>query len=58
VGGGVGWFLDRQFGTAPWGSLLFLLLGLAAGFRNLLRAVDREAALVAEDPEDGGQSKG
>jgi ATP synthase protein I len=36
-----GMWLDRQLGTAPWMMLVFLVLGLVAGFRNLLRAVAR-----------------
>src|SRR5512140_402021 len=35
----IGMWLDRQFGTEPALMLIFLGLGLAAGFRNVLRAV-------------------
>lgn len=38
VGGGIGWILDRFFGTSPVLLLLMFVLGLAAGFRNILRA--------------------
>ena len=37
----VGMWLDRRFGTEPALMLIFLGLGLAAGFRNVLRAVAR-----------------
>jgi ATP synthase protein I len=37
----LGMWLDRQLGTQPWLMLLFLVLGLVAGFRNVLRAVAR-----------------
>lgn len=50
VGGFLGWQLDRWLGTRPWLALLFLLLGLAAGFMNLMRAVNREAAIVDAAP--------
>lgn len=50
VGGFLGWQLDRWLGTKPWLSLLFLLLGLAAGFMNLMRAVKREQAFVDSQP--------
>lgn len=46
VGFGLGWFLDRQLGTGPWLAILFLMLGVAAGFRNLLRAVEQETRAV------------
>ncbi|HEX4420181.1 MAG TPA: AtpZ/AtpI family protein [Kofleriaceae bacterium] len=36
-----GMWLDRQLGTEPWMMLLFLVFGLVAGFRNVLRAVAR-----------------
>jgi ATP synthase protein I len=44
VGGGLGWALDRWLGTAPWLFILLLLAGMAAGFRNLMRAVEAETA--------------
>lgn len=31
----VGSWLDRKLGTAPYFTLLFLLIGIVAGFRNL-----------------------
>ncbi len=46
-----GWWLDKQLGTAPWMMLLFLVFGLIAGFRGVIRAVnrsDRSAARAAE----------
>jgi ATP synthase protein I len=37
VGAALGWGIDRWFGTSPWGLMLFLLLGFAAGVLSLLR---------------------
>ncbi len=34
-----GHYLDRWLGTSPWLMLVGLLLGIAAGFLNLFRAV-------------------
>ncbi len=39
IGLGVGYGLDRLFGTKPWLTLIFLLFGIAAGFLNLFRDV-------------------
>ncbi len=50
VGGLIGWFLDRYAGTSPWGLIVFLLLGFAAGTLNVLRS----AGYVAE--QDGNKS--
>jgi ATP synthase protein I len=38
VGAGVGWLLDRWLGISPWGMIVFLLLGFAAGVLNVMRA--------------------
>ncbi len=38
VGGGAGWALDRWLGTRPWGMIVLLMLGMAAGFFNVVRA--------------------
>ena len=40
VGAGIGWALDRWLGISPWGLIVFLLLGFAAGVRNVVRAVN------------------
>lgn len=39
VGVGLGWLIDRIAGTSPWGLIIFLLLGFAAGVLNVLRSV-------------------
>lgn len=38
VGVGIGWFVDRAFGTSPWGLIVFFLLGFAAGVLNVVRS--------------------
>ena len=38
VGALIGWLLDRWLGIAPWGMIVFLLLGFAAGVLNVMRA--------------------
>src|SRR5712675_2452884 len=38
VGAAVGWALDRLLGISPWGLIVFLLLGFAAGVVNVMRA--------------------
>ena len=38
VGAVVGWALDRWVGISPWGLIVFVLLGFAAGVRNVIRA--------------------
>ncbi len=38
VGAGLGWLIDRWLGTAPWGLIVFLLLGFAAGVLNVMRS--------------------
>lgn len=44
VGAGLGYLLDTFAGTSPWGMIVFLMLGFAAGILNMLRA----AGVVAE----------
>ena len=48
VGACLGYLLDRWLGTTPWLMLVFFMLGLYVGFRNLLRTVNREAAKVSQ----------
>ena len=37
----VGVYLDRRFETSPWFTLIFLALGIAAGFRNIGIAIKK-----------------
>jgi ATP synthase protein I len=36
---GIGWGLDRLFHTRPWFMVAMVPIGMAAGLRNLVRAV-------------------
>jgi len=38
VGAGLGWLIDRLLGISPWGLIIFLLLGFAAGVVNVMRS--------------------
>ena len=38
VGAALGWLMDRWLGTSPWGLIVLLLLGFAAGVLNMMRA--------------------
>jgi ATP synthase protein I len=54
-----GRWLDDRFDTAPWLLLICLGLGLAAGFRSVLRAVAREDRRAArETAETTGKADG
>jgi ATP synthase protein I len=35
AGGGLGWLIDRWFGTAPFGLLILLLAGFVVGLLGL-----------------------
>ncbi|MGK0266204.1 MAG: ATP synthase protein I [Maricaulis sp.] len=37
VGTGLGWMADKVFEIAPWGMLVGVILGFAAGLRNIMR---------------------
>jgi ATP synthase protein I len=45
IGLGVGVYLDRRFETSPWCMLIFLVLGIAAGFRNIGHAIRKSRKL-------------
>jgi ATP synthase protein I len=47
AGAVIGWLLDWWLGTSPWGLIVFVLLGFAAGVLNVMRAagVARERSL-------------
>lgn len=41
IGLGIGYYLDKWLGTAPWLMILWLGFGFAAGVRSLYRAAKR-----------------
>jgi ATP synthase protein I len=53
AGAGIGWVLDRWLGISPWGMIVFLLLGFAAGVLNVMRA----AGVVSTNTLDPPGSK-
>lgn len=52
AGGFIGWFIDRQLGTGPWGLILMLMLGFATGLYQSLR---RQKKLDAEETRQSGE---
>ena len=55
VGGAAGYFLDRWLDTSPWLLLVFLLLGVVAGFLNVYRDTQRLLREQAAQDERHGQ---
>jgi ATP synthase protein I len=49
VGAGLGWLIDRWFGVAPWGLIVFVLLGFAAGVLNVMRSAGVVASPSLDD---------
>jgi ATP synthase protein I len=49
MGAAIGWLLDRWLGISPWGMIVFLLLGFAAGVLNVVRS----AGIVPPNRFDG-----
>ena len=41
-----GYYLDRWLGTSPWLTMIGLVFGIAAGFVNLIRSVNRAGKSV------------
>ena len=41
IGAGLGWYLDKAFGTAPWLFFVFFAIGVAAGILNVYRTAGR-----------------
>lgn len=37
IGFGIGYYLDRLFGTSPFLMMLFFVLGVSAGFYNIYK---------------------
>lgn len=42
VGFAIGYGLDSYFGTAPWLLIIFLILGIISGFRELVKLAKKQ----------------
>ncbi len=51
----IGRWLDGYFGTSPWLTAVFLLLGIIAGFRNLYQTARRAQETMNEEDKQGGK---
>lgn len=51
VGMGLGWGVDQLFGTGPWGLIVMILVGFAAGVVNVMRAASQVNAANAPPPD-------
>ena len=57
VGAILGYLFDRFVGTAPWGMIIFLLLGFCAGVLNVLRSAGMVAAPHPADRDTGTRNE-
>lgn len=45
-----GYYADRWLGTSPWLTLLGLVIGIAAGFRDLFRSIKKAERQERDGP--------
>ena len=54
----IGWWIDRWLGTAPWGLLVFILLGIATAMWTAIRtAMTLQARQLADEAADAAEKK-
>ena len=53
----IGHYLDGRYGTTPWLTLVFLLLGIAAGFKNLYDQTRRLMDVDKQDTSKGNHER-
>ncbi len=57
----IGIWIDRHYGSHPWGLLICAMLGLVGGLykfiRSSLKTVDAESSRSDADSEDSGAGK-
>ena len=49
IGLAIGYYLDKYLGTQPWLTIVFLILGIIAGFRNIYIIARRVIRASGED---------
>jgi ATP synthase protein I len=56
IGYAIGAWMDARFHTTPWLTLGWLLIGIAAGFRELIRVARQ--GMPKDDPKDDPKDAG
>lgn len=46
IGLAIGVYLDRYFGTSPWLTVIFLIFGIVAGFKNAYDVIKKYGSSV------------
>ncbi|HKJ04207.1 MAG TPA: AtpZ/AtpI family protein [Geopsychrobacteraceae bacterium] len=57
IGLAMGYYLDKWLGTDPWLTLIFLLLGIVSGFRNIYILTAREVRRQERGAQEGSSDK-
>ena len=57
IGLAIGIFLDRRLGTHPWFTIIFLVLGVVAGFRNIFHIFFKYGLGEGKSDEKGNRKK-
>ena len=55
IGWAVGHWLDQKFGTDPWLMLVFLLIGVAAGFKPVIKLAIKANAQAKSQSDESNQ---
>jgi len=58
IGLAMGYFLDKWLGTSPWLLVVFLILGIVAGFRDVYREAKRIQNRTGGEPGAGDPGTG
>jgi ATP synthase protein I len=62
IGLAMGYYLDKWLGTDPWLTLVFLMLGIVSGFRNIYiltaRELRRQQRSDEKDTDEAGDGQG
>jgi ATP synthase protein I len=58
IGLAMGYYLDKWLGTTPWLTLVFLVFGIIAGFRNIFELTRRELKRQEDESQKEEDEKG
>lgn len=57
IGLAMGYYLDKWLETGPWLTLIFLLLGIVSGFRNIYILTAREVRRQERSEQEGSSEE-